>query len=201
MKYISFVLIIILSSCSLIEDQGNEIVPQTIDRIEVEYLYDNVTYKLSNKDTFPDETIAGVEHNAEFTSIAGTSRSENGNHFTEFDRVVLGKLLSGYMEVYFDNSRKVDIRIRQTRAFDSFVNGKVSQLFSFRLNNIPFYSSYKDAYTDLTVDEYRLAGTGPCRAEVTYREDNDLYAEELIALGCGSRAYVKVKVHFKGSQN
>jgi len=205
MKHLLFLIIpaaLILNACT----GDSVIVPDPdldtkhIDRIEVDYFFDNVTYVFTYYDTTPQEVVPLSEHAVEITTIAGESGFAYQRYVTEFGSTVLGKSIGGNMYVEFINSPKtVDVNIIQSRSFDSFLFGRVTQVFGFVYNGIPYNQSYTDDFTELEVDEYYLEKKQVCAnlVECTFSEDNAIFHQAATAMACGDRAYVKVKVHFK----
>jgi hypothetical protein len=202
--WLLFVFSLTIFSCptnnTTIEDPEEELVGD-IERVEVEYFFDNVSFRLTHKDTQLVETISGVEHNAEITSISGVPEQAASHFISDFNGVeVLGKTLTGRMYITFKRRLKtVHIDVWQRRRFSSFLVGDVNQAFSIEASAIPLNRTYTDDFTGLEVEEYGLSGDAACRAGVVvdYEEENAQYKEKLMTLGCGSRAYIKVKVHFK----
>gem|GEM_PF-3500655 len=206
MKHLLFLLIpcaLIFSACpgDNMIDPEDDFDTKNIDRIEVDYFFDDVTYVFRYYDSTPQEVVPHSELDAEITSIAGISTIVKQTHLTEFGSTVLGKTLNGNMLVEFlNNSKSVNIRITQVRTFDSFIFGRVNQTFVIKMTAIPFYQHYVDDITDLEVDEYFLEKKQVCSPnllECYFTEDNEIFYQESTTMACEDRAFVKVKVHFK----
>ena len=172
-----------------------------VERVDVEYLFDNVTYTLTDKITGDVDQISGVEHNAEFTSIAGVSENIGKTFTCNFEgNEVLGKTLKGYLDVVFDNANnRLSIDVGQTREFTSFVVGNVFQDFEIIANSIGLDKTYDDPDTGKEVREYLTTGDNACNKTtlLKYKEVNDQYTDELFTYSCNSRAYIKVTVYYE----
>ena len=189
----------LMLSCTEDGEMEQEIYGQ-IERVDVAYLFDNVTYNYTDKVLGTTDQISGVEHGAEFTSVAGAN-TQVGKLFTSsFQGIeVLGKELTGFMDINFDfSSDKLNIEIHQNRYFDSFAVGPVVEEFDFIASNIFLDNSYMDTDSDMLVKEYIASGDNACSKTTTlmYKEDNDQYTNELFMRGCNSRAYIKVNAYF-----
>ncbi len=202
---ISFV---ILTSCDIIDkitgsgtDKENDIELGNIIKIEVKYFIDNASYRYEYYDgVTPIEHVTGHELTTEFTTIAGTSDFAHSTYETLFDNPpVLGKTIGGYMEVEFvsGDPQRVNIVINQSRQWNSFLFGNVEQSFTVNITGIPFTKSYTDEIYENEIDEFSLSGNSVSNMVATFKEDNDVYKSELTSFSCGSRAYIKVKVHYK----
>jgi len=182
---------------------------RTIDRIEIAYLYDNVTYELLDKNppagTDPKEIIEGVELNGEFNSIAGASDQISNLFLVTYEgNVVLGKSLSGVIDYNFKwnsvfSRWELNVKLGVDVKISSFINGDVCQEFDLDISNLLPTDNYIDDFTGLEVDEYTLMGDDVCSATTNlgFVEDTDNYKTTLLTRGCGDRALVKVKVHNK----
>jgi hypothetical protein len=195
-----------ISSCTEDKDITMEVPDHElnpIDRVEVEYFFDNVDYRLVNKNPPSTEVIVGVEHNAEFSSIAGSTEQVGKLYLVNYENnEVLGKKMSGSIDFVFDRTygkRNVDIDLLVGLRFSSFIYGDVYQDFELNANNIPYNRSYVDDFTGLNVEEYLLTGENACNSILTlvFEENNDQYKSTLITKGCKDRAFIKIKVHFK----
>jgi hypothetical protein len=205
-----FSLLFLLSGCDIINAAlgGGSTSPnatKTIERIEIEFLIDNakseITYYNPPPNTPQVDNLTGTEFGADITSISGTSAymDEENLHITEFDNPeVLGQLIRGSMVVYFfEDPRTVNIQILQIRSYDSSIFGHVNQTYSLKYDGIPFSQSYTDSFTDLEVDEFYISGNSVNSATAYFTEDNAIYYDVTDTTVCSSRAFIKVKVHYK----
>ena len=187
-------------SCSEDGEMNVDELYERITKVEVQYLFDNVTYTYVDSITQTTDQISGVEHGAEFTSVAGINTHIGKTFISDFEGVmVLGKEITGYLEINLDNQHsKLNIDINQTRKFNSLAVGPVTEKFVFVANNIFFDKSYMDTDSGMLVKEFLASGDNACSKTTTliYKESNSQYTNELFMRGCNSRAYIKVKAYF-----
>lgn len=102
------------------------------------------------------------------------------------------------MEVEFlQNPQRVNIDIIQARMWNSYIVGDVVQTFTVKYVGVPFSQSYTDNIYKNKVDEFYISGSSVSQIVAKFTENNENYKSELITFTCGSRAYIKVKVHYK----
>lgn len=212
-QFIFISTLFLFSSCDIIDSAigGGPTEPndtKAIDRIEVKFLIDNAKSVIDyfnnpnpSDNTHRTDNFTGVEFGADITSMAGTSRydDERKAYFTDFTNPeVLGQTIRGLMNVYFfEDPRKVNIYISQTRSHTSSVFGSVVQFYNLKYDGIPYSQSYTDSFTDLKVVEYYISKPSVNSTTTNFAENNDIYTDRTEPTVSGNRAYIKVKVHYK----
>lgn len=194
-----FSIIFLLSGCDIVDEMFGRGVNTTggdqaeIARVEVDIFIDDAQYSTTDGDVTDGEFIG------DFTSIAGTSSFSDDVYSTTFDNPpVLGQTIRGSMSITFlDDPRRLNVHVYQLKTWNSSISGDVGQEFEVDYNGILFNKSYTDDFTELEVDEYYESGSSVSKISASFVEDNDLGSIVLKSYSCGSRAYVKVKVHYK----
>lgn len=202
-KYIWFLVLMsgLLYACTDEASTNEDEIYGNVERIDVEYEFDNVTYKYTDKITGEVDEIAGVGHYAEFTSVAGSSANVGKLFTCTFEgNEVLGKKIWGWLDVNFNKiSNTLNVELDQTRSYNSIILGEVTEKFDFDANGIGLVNRYTDPDTGKEISEYRASGSNACDKTVNlqYEEVNSQYANKLFIKGCKNSAYIKVKAYHK----
>lgn len=200
-KLIWFLLVLSGLFYACTDDSMNDDMNGEVERFDIEYSFDNVTYNYTDlvvQDN--DDQISGVGHYAEFTSIAGSIvQSSNSIRCNFSGDVILGKEVSGYMKVDFNQSNSVNIDIDQERISGGLITQGTKENFRIIANGINLSNKYTDNETGKEVSEYMVSGGSACdrTTNLQYKELTTDYKNELFMRGCGSSAYIKVKVYYK----
>ncbi len=211
MKKLTLLLAIVTIFFSCTESESNDESSEfeNILKVEMDFFSTGATYWLDEKDGNPFQ-ISGVEFNAEFTTIAGSTEYDASNDIftTTFDNPeVLGKLIRGKMSVGFsDDFGLVGVYVDQSRQYESLIYGSVNEFYEIGLVGIQHKEIHTDDLTGEEVYTYRLSGDAVCNAltspvfyERTYETISDgtqvVAEEDLRSLSCGERSYVEVRVY------
>lgn len=207
LKFIFFLSLVFSFSCTDLFENSNETNEERlplVDRVEIEYLFDNVDYLLKDKNpppnTSPTELIEGVEHYAMFSSVGGDTEQTDNSYYIDFQgNEVLGKTMNGWIDLDFykewGGRWKLNLKLDVQVEFSSFVNGDVSQKFKLESNGL-YHINFQNDDADLAPS---LLKENVCNNTVNlfYEEDNRNYKTNLFTRGCNDRAYLKVKVYYK----
>lgn len=166
-----------------------------IIKYEIDYFIDNADYKITYKDgVTPIEYANGREHIGHFTSVAGEKLGSTVYFNCE---AIIGQTICGVMtidQIYSDgNFVGYKVVINQDKSWDSSIFGKVKQTYKVTYDYVPFDKSYTE--DGLEVLESYESGSSVSKIILSYKEENDIYKEEIIDIHPGSRSYIKVRIY------